>query len=244
VRTVFTIWWRDLKAVFVSPVAYVVMVVFLSITGWVFLQLIEGQTGALESLPVLLFKVMIFFWLPALTAVITMRTFAEEKRSGTIETLMTSPISESQIVLGKFMAAWSFLLVVTLPALSNLWLLVRVSPALEGIDIGAVAGGLVLFAVLGGMCIAVGMLASLCTRNQIVAFVTCFAAVLMSILAGEALAALPYVGGAGFESLLLSRHVVDFARGLVDMRPLVIYVTMTAWLLFLAVRLLEWSRWR
>ena len=243
-RCILTIWRRDLKAVFVSPVAYVVMVVFLSITGWVFLQLVEGHIGAMEPLPVLMFKVMVFFWLPALAAVITMRCFADEKRLGTIETLMTSPISDSQIVLGKFFAAWSFLLLVTLPALGNLWLLAWASPALESIDAGAVTGGVILYVLLSGMCVAAGLLASLCTKNQIVAFVSCFAVVLLAVLAGELLVTLPYAGGAGFEALVLSRQVVDFSRGLIDSRPLVIYVTATAWLLFLAVRLLEWSRWR
>lgn len=243
-KSILTIWWRDLKSVFVSPVAYVVMVVFLAFTAWVFLQLVEGHSGALESLSVLLFKVIVFFWLPALTAVITMRTFADEKRQGTIETLMTAPLSDSQIVLGKFLAAWTFLLLVSLPALADLWLLVKVSPALDSVDRGAVLGGVLLFLPLSGMCVAVGMLASLCTRNQIVAFVTCFSVVLLTILTGEALAALPYLGGMEVDSLLLSRQVVDFSRGLIDSRPLVVCVSMMVWFLFLAVRLLEWSRWR
>ena len=243
-RCVLTILWRDLKAVFVSPVAYVVMVVFLAVTGWVFLQMVEGHHGAMEPLPVLMFKVMVFFWLPALAAVITMRSFADEKRLGTIETLMTSPIADSQIVLGKFFAAWIFLLLITLPALLNLWLLAWISPVLDEIDSGAVAGGVMIYIILSGMCVSAGLLASLCTKNQIVAFITCFASVLLAILSGEALAAMPYWAGGNLDALVLSKQVVDFSRGIIDSRPLVIYASATVWLLFLNVRLLEWSRWR
>ena len=213
-RRFFAIWMRELMACFLSPVAYVTMVVFLSVSGWVYLQLVEGHVGSNHTLPELLFKVVIFFWLPILTTVVTMRLFAEEKRSGTLETLMTAPVTEAEAVLGKFAGAVTFVVFVAVPAVGAIFVLTLLSPALVRIDLGAVAGGSLLLVLMSSLCVSIGLLASLLTRNQIIAAICCFAGVLVPLLVGEVVAAMPLtpLGLAGFVSARM--HVVDFAFSL------------------------------
>lgn len=239
-----TIWRREMSACFLSSVAYVTMVVFLAAAGWVFLQLVEGHVGTTERLPVLLFKVITFFWLPILVTLITMRLFAEEKRSGTLEALMTAPVTELEVVLGKFAGALTFFLVVTLPAIACLYILAAMSPGISGVDNGAVLGGSLIVLLMGAFCTSIGLLMSLLTRNQIVAAVCCFCGVLIPLLTGHLVSLLPLGSENVLKYVSAEIHILDFARGSVDTRPIVLYLSGTAFMLFAAVRLLESRRWR
>jgi len=243
-RNFFTIWRRELSACFLSSVAYVTMVVFLTMSGWVFLQLVEGHVGSSERLSVLLFKVIIFFWMPILVTLITMRLFAEEKRSGTIETLMTSPVTEAEVVLGKYAGAIAFLLVVAVPAVSAIFILSLMSPGIGAVDLGAVMGGCLVLVLIAGFCTSIGLLLSLLTRNQIVAAVCCFCGALVPLLTGHLVSILPLGSESILEYVSADVHILDFARGSVDTRPIVLYVSGTAFMLFAAVRVLESRRWR
>lgn len=242
-RNFFAIWRREMGGCFLSPVAYVVMVVFLALSGLVFLQLVEGHVGAREAPTTLLFKVVMFFWLPALVAVIAMRLFAEEKRSGAIELLMTAPVTECEVVLGKYAGALAFALIVTLPAISYIFLLAFFSPAMESPDTGAIFGGILILLLVLSLCVSLGLLVSLMTRNQIVAAICCFCAVLCPLLAGQIVSVLPVNAGKLAEYIAANDHVASFARGSLDTRPIVLYVSGTAFVLFAAVRLLESRRW-
>jgi ABC-2 type transport system permease protein len=175
-----------------------------------------------------------------------MRLFAEERQVGTIEALMTAPVSEAEVVLGKYAGALTFALAVSLPALSSLFILAYLSPGLSvrQLDGGAIAGGVLILVLMAAACTAVGLLASLLTRNQIVAAVTCFAAILFPLVVGQmlALTSLMPVGLAAYVSA--DGHVLSFARGSIDTRPVVLYLSLTALLLFISVRVLESRRWR
>jgi ABC-2 type transport system permease protein len=243
-RTFLILWRRELAACFLSPVAYVTMVVFLSMAGWVFLQMVEGHAGSNQPLPELLYKVLVFFWLPILVTVITMRLFAEEKRSGALEVLMTAPVSESQVVWGKYAGAMSFLVVVALPVVAGLFILRAMSPGIAFIDVGSLlAGGLILL-LLSALAVSIGLLVSLMTRNQIVAAICCFCGVLLPLLAGYLVVMLPFGSRELAERLSAETHLLEFARGSIDTRPIVLYVSMTAFVLFAAVKGLESRRWK
>ena len=243
-RKLFTIWRREMTACFLSPVAYVTMVVFLAMSGWIFLQMVEGNVGTSELLPALLFKVIIFFWLPILVTVITMRLFAEEKRSGTIEALMTAPITETRVVLGKYFGALTFLLIVSVPAVASIFLLAFLSPGIDSVDIGAVLGGCLILFLVSGLCTSVGLFASLMTRNQIIAAICCFSGILLPLLAGHLISLLPVGSVEALEYISATTHVPDFARGSIDTRVIVPYLLGTAFVLFSAVRMLESRRWK
>ncbi len=243
-RNFLTLWARELSACFLSPVAYVLMVVFLAMASGTFLLEVTQAAVLNQPLTVALFEATVV-WLTILVTVVCMRLFAEEKRSGTLETLMTAPVTESQVVLGKFAGALTFLFVVTLPIVLTLLLLVAVSPSVRVTDLdpGALlAGGFILTLVVS-LLVAVGLLVSLLTRNQIIAGVCCFCAVWGVLLFGW-IVSLVSGGVAQVTAITVTDHIRDFARGTIDTRPVVLYVTGTALFLFASVRVLESRRWR
>ena len=237
------LWWREFAGCFLSPVAYVVTACYLMLAGATFLQAAERQSGLQESLEVLLFMAM-FFWMPLFVTAITMRLFAEEKRSGTLETLMTAPVTDVQVVMGKFAGAYAFLLLAAAPAVAGLAVVIVLSPSMAAWDGGALAGGAILFVSIGALCVSIGLLASLLTRNQIVAALVCFVAICTPFLLRAAMSNLPVGSERLIEYVSAEAHIMDFARGSLDTRPLVLYVSSTAFLLFASVKLLESRRWR
>jgi ABC-2 type transport system permease protein len=170
-----------------------------------------------------------------------MRSLAAERRSGTLETLLTAPISEAQVVLSKYLAAVAFYVALWLPTLLYPLLLSRYSD----IDSGPIASGYLGTLGIGMMFLAVGVFFSAISRNQIIA-------VLLSLTANLVLFLAPLfeVVSAGFEpdSLLsymnLWNHMEDFGRGIVDSRRLVYYGSVAAFALFCAVQVVQARRWK
>jgi len=242
-RNLFTIWRRELMACFLSPVAYITGVFFLAMTGGTFLLGVFSNTNRSESLPALLYG-SIVIWMTFLVTVISMRLFAEEKKSGTIETLLTAPVTDGEVILGKYAGALTFMLLVMLPAVSYIYILSAVGPGLGAVDTGAVVCGGVEVLLLGAMFMAEGLLVSLMTCNQIVAAICCFCAVWVTLLAGWILSVLPIGLGKVVSVFSVAVHIDDFARGSVDTRPIVLYVSVMLLLLFVATRLLESRRWK
>ncbi|NQU40198.1 MAG: ABC transporter permease [Lentisphaerae bacterium] len=243
-RNFLTLWARELAACFLSPVAYVLMVVFLAVTSATFVLEVVQNPVVDQPLTVSLCEAIVV-WLTILVTVVCMRLFAEEKRSGTLETLMTVPVTETQIVLGKYAGALSFLLLVTFPVVLTLLLLVVVSPVLQlsDIDGGALLSGGLILVMVSSLLVAVGLLVSLLTRNQIIAAICCFCAVWCVLLFGW-IVTLISGGGITATYVTVTDHIRDFSRGIVDTRPLVLYVAGSALSLFAAVRVLESRRWR
>jgi ABC-2 type transport system permease protein len=240
-----TIWRRELASCFLSPVAYVLMVVFLSVASGTFvLSMVRGE-DLVEPIPVVFYNAVLV-WLTILATVICMRLFAEEKRTGSLELLMTVPVTETEVVLGKFAGALSFLLLVIAPVFLTPFLLVGLSPGLvlSDIDPGGMASGAVALVLIAGLCTAVGLVVSLLTRNQIVAGIGCFCGVWLVLLLGWVLSMAPGAVNGLAEYLGVPDHLTAFAQGVVDTRPIVLYVSSTVWLLFVGVRVLESSRWR
>jgi ABC-2 type transport system permease protein len=238
----FAIWGRELKSHFVSSVAYVTMTVFLVMTGATFLLAVQNKVGSEEPLTAILF-VAVCFWMPILVTVVSMRLFAEEKRQGTLESLMTAPVGEWEVVLGKYAGALSVIVLAMTPALGNLLLLQAASPAIEKIDSGALLGVCLLLLLLTALCTSMGMLASLLTQNQIVAAMCCFAAVCLPFLAEPAAALLPIVPDAVVRYVALEQHLAECSQGLVSLQVLALYVSGIAFFIFASVRALEARQW-
>ncbi len=180
VRNTFEIFKRELKAYFTSALAYVVIVVFLLLAGF-FAFFIEAyyEVGQAEL------RRALFFWHPwlflFLVPAISMRLWADERREGTIELLLTLPITPTQAILGKFLAAWVFLgvaLLLTFPIVPTTayWLH-------GNLDGGIVFTGYLASFMIGGTYLSVGMLTSALTRNQVIAFVTSLAVCFVFIIA-------------------------------------------------------------
>lgn len=246
-RKVITIAQRELMAIFLSPIAYIVVAIFLLLNGYIFWLILNifnrpGEEGS--PFAIFLGSENIFAWIFLLLTApaITMRLFAEERRSGTIETLFTAPVAEYQAVLGKFLAGYLFYLCLWLPTVVYVIILRRFSSA----DLRPVATGYVGVALLGAMFVAVGEFTSTLSRNQIVAYMT-GAAALLGLFLGGLLLPIVLKGETAsqvLEYFNLYKHVQDFSQGIVDSRHVVYYLSVTAFALFLATRVIESRKWR
>ncbi|MDH4069041.1 MAG: ABC transporter permease [Ignavibacteria bacterium] len=232
---VYPIFRRELQSYFNSPVAYVVIVFFLAVVGWffsssLFLMNIASLATVFEVIP------WIFIgFIPA----ITMRLLAEEKKAGTIELLVTKPIRDVEIILGKFFAAWALLGATLLPTLIYL---VAVSSIGE-IDPGPVFAGYLGLFLMGGVYVSIGLFASSLTENQIVAFIVTLIAVLALFLIDKMLIFLPDTLSTTLEFLSVDYHFSSIARGVVDSRDILYFFSVIGFSLLLATVSLERRKW-
>lgn len=241
------LWRRELAAYFLSPTAYVVAIFFLLLMGlsfWLLVGvLIQGPSGV--SAMGELFG-SLFFWLAMLVTIplLTMRLFTEEKSLGTLETLMTAPVNDSTVVLAKYAGALTFFVILWIPTGLYPFLLRQFSSSPGIVDAGALCSAYFGTFLVGAFYISVGLLCSLLAANAMVAAMSAFAAIGITFFLGF----LAYVGRDetvrdAFERVSSIAHMLDFARGLVDTRAIVLYLSLTALMLFAAVRLLESRRW-
>ena len=166
-RNVLVLTRREIASCFVSPVAYVAIGLFLVMSGF-FFALGDFQPGAPAQMRSIFEKMMIIliFVLP----ILAMRSLAEEFRTGTIETLMTAPVTDVEVVVGKFLGCWAVYLVMLAPTLLYVVLLAAFGEP----DYGPIASGYLGLALLGALYIAVGIFASSMTGNQVIAAVVAF----------------------------------------------------------------------
>lgn len=242
------LWQRELASYFRTSIAYVVGVFFLAITGFSFwmlaAQLAQGATdGDMTST---LFGSP-WFWLAMLivTPLLTMRLFAEERRMGTLEMLLTAPVTPAEVVLAKFAGAYSAFLVLWIPTLAYAAILKSCGAQLPPIDWGPVAAGYFGTALVGAFFLAVGVLCSLLTRHQMVAAMACLAVLGLLLTAGL----LPFYSHAPqiremARTLSAPLHMLDFSAGIVDTRAVAWYASATVLLLFVSIQVLEARRLR
>ncbi|MGD2114350.1 MAG: ABC transporter permease [Acidobacteriota bacterium] len=237
---------RELRAYFYSPLAYVVLFFLLVVNGLVFALILSFLNDPLQpgGRPLdLFFGGTLYFWLVMLFVppVLTMRLLAEERRSGSIEVLMTAPVTEGQVVTGKYLAALLFYVFLWLPTLSY----AGIVAAGSDIDWGTVASGYLGILLVGALFLAAGVFASAMTSNQIIAAVMSFA-ILLGLLA---IWPLEYLVNAPelkevLAYLSIPQHMEELARGVVDTRRLVLYGSGTLFFLILTARALEARKWR
>lgn len=238
-RNIATMTQRELGAYFLSPIAYAVSAVFLFATGLAFGlgTFRNGAEASLRSLFEFWMMLILVFVLPMLC----MRLLSEEFRSGSIESLMTAPISEMEVVLGKFFGAFAFYLVL-LVALLLYPLLLSLFGPVDGWLLLCNYLGLLL---IGALYISVGLFFSACTKHQIVAVLLTFAVLALTTFASHGLA--QNVEGwtrAVLQHLSIRTHFFDFVRGMVDTNHVVFFLTTTGLFLFLTVKRVEMRRWQ
>ncbi|MBC8207411.1 MAG: ABC transporter permease [Kiritimatiellales bacterium] len=232
-RSFFALWRREFAALFLSPIAYVMLMFFLLVTGCGFYWLVkENQelTHSIQGLMVVIWSCMLIV-LP----VLTMRTFAEERKSGTFETLMTAPVNDTTVVLSKFAGVLSFFLLMCAPTALYLVIIGWIAPETIGIlDAGSVLGGYLSVALIASAFIALGILASALTSNQIIAAISTFAIMSILFFGGlfePHLSKTPLVREVG-GYLSSALHLMEAARGVFDTRSLVLYLSTTVFFLF------------
>lgn len=226
-HAVWTITRRELRAFFDSPAAYIVLTVFLVLAGWFFASaLFLDNVASLRSM----FDVVPFLFLFFIPAV-TMSTVAEERRSGTLELLLTMPVRDVHVVLGKLAAVVIFLTIAV-----GLTLVYALTLSLLGdLDFGATVGGylgLFLLALSGG---AIGILASSLTRNQIVAFVLGFGILFVLFLLDKVTAFVPGWSAGVVQYLGIDYHYQNLLRGVIDSRDVLYYLSLTAFSVLLTM---------
>ena len=225
---------REWRAYFFSPLAYVMLAAFLFLNGFIFWRIVVilSEPGAVREGVLRILFSNSFFWFYTLFVVpiIAMRLFPEERKSGTIEVLLTSPVSEATVVLGKFVGALGFYLTLWAPSV----LFVAILRANTTVDLGAAAGGYVGVALLGAYFLAIGTFASTLTKNQIIAAVIAFGMLIPVFSTGLFQSGYDPARENIVNYLNLWEHMDEFSRGVVDTRRIVYYVSGTLLFLFLA----------
>ena len=233
------IWWRDLRAALSGTAGYGMLAGFLALTGWSFAELLRRNEGGFASAQAI-WGMAVAPWLPALAAAATMRLFAEERQTGTLETLLTAPVRAYDVVLGKFSAALSLVCTGIFLSLLQVHILRHVAPRMDGeFSIAGMISATVLLFLQAAAWTAIGTFASLMARQQAAAGV-------LTVLCIGA----PYAAYAGLLAWMPRMRqsvwqwpplgdVADAATGLFALAPLVLYISVTWCVLFICVRLVE-----
>ena len=253
VRNVLAIAGKELRGYFASPMGYIIIGLFALLFGaffWVYLNGFAEQSqrmamggggninvnewlsrGVLHNV-----AIIILFIMP----MVTMRTYAEEKRSGTIELLLTSPITDLQIILGKFLGAMGLFCAMLLVTAVDIAILFRLgNPELKPVLTGYL--GLVL---LGGCFLSVGLLISSLTKNQLVAGGLTFAVFLLLWIINWFADSVGPTGRTIVSFLSITEHLDDFTKGVIDTKHIVYYLSFITFGLFLTMRSVDTERWR
>lgn len=227
---------RELYAYFGSPVAYVVTAAFLAVAGYFFsLILFFSREATLRYWASNLVIILLF-----VAPLLTMRLLAEERRTGTIELLLTAPVRDWELVAGKFLGGLGLLLAMLL--LTGIYPLILVR--FGNPDLGPMVGAYLALLLLGSTLLAAGLFTSSLTQNQVIAAVLGIGLLLVVFLLD---AAGNFVGGAAgrvIGQLAVSTHFADMARGVIDSRDVLYFLSATALFLFLTTRVVEVQRWR
>lgn len=229
-KLIWIITRRELSSFFNSLIAYVMLVLFLGFSGfftWLYGSdiFLIGQASLRSFFSIAYWT--LFFFIPALT----MRLLSEEKRSGTIELLLTKPISDRQVVVGKFL---STLILIALALVLTLPYVITVS-SIGNLDSGGVICGYFGLLLMSGVYISIGVFASSITNNQIIAFLTAlfiglFFHIIFNVLAGSFTGLLSEI----FNALSLSSHFESISRGVIDTKDLIYFLSLMVLGLFLS----------
>ena len=248
-RAYWTLIRRELAGYFLSLGGYIIIAAALFMMGLSFVVILTNLQGPTPMPVTELFYLTQFFWLILLltTPAITMRLFALEKFSGTFETLMTTPVSDFQVVAAKFTSALIFYAVMWLPLLGCLLVVRRYTNDTAALDGGVVASTFLGILLLGGLFVSLGCCASAITRSQVIAGIISLVMGVSVYLVGYLASKLPAQDN--WQAQVLScfdlfDRMHDFTRGVVDTRPVVLLVSLTVFFLFLTLRAVESRRWK
>lgn len=219
---------RELKSYFTGPIAYIVTALFLIISGILFFSTFFMQKRAELRQFFSILPILLSFFIPALT----MRLFSEEKRSGSFETLMTLPVTEVDVVMGKFLASFLGTLVMLCPTI-----IYAITAAICGSpDAGPIIGGYIGAIFLCASFTSIGLYASSITKNQIIAFFVGFVICIFLTMLDSFLVLLPGSVVNFFSYLCANVHFTSISKGIIDTRDIVYFISVTVLFLVMTVR--------
>ncbi len=242
----FTLFKKEINGFLNSLIGYIVIVVFLLMTGlflWVFpmqFNILDFGYANLDGL-FILGPFVFLFLIPA----ITMRSFADEKKSGTLELLMTQPLTDLQIILAKFFAGFVLVIISLIPTLVYFFSVYKLGMPQGNLDTGSIWGSYTGLMFLGMSFVAVGIFSSSLTDNQVVAFVISLILCFFLYLGFDFIYSFILSGKTGLmvQGLGLNAHYSSMSRGVIDTRDLIYFVSVTALFVFLTKLSLESRKW-
>jgi ABC-2 type transport system permease protein len=259
-KGMYAVYRKEIGHYFVSPVAYIIVAVFLILTAYFFNRLMvliiqesfqasleEAQFGGGQAFDVPSLVMRNFFGVLStlllfLTPMLTMSVYAEERRRGTMELLMTSPVTDLEIVLGKFFASLTLLVIMLLPtAIGFAYMLRHAEPTAPWRVLGSEYLGVLL---LGAALLALGSFFSSVTESQLIAAMLSFGAILLLWVLDFGSQAGSSAWASGLEYLSVFRHYDDFTRGIIDTSNMIFYLSFIFLGVFLTVRSVDSMRWR
>jgi len=237
-KNVYHIARRELGSYFVSPIAYVVIAIYLAVVGGLFGFILYFSREA--TLRYVFMHGVVILFTVLITQVLTMRLLSDEQRQGTLELLLTSPVRDWEVVLGKYLASLAVLAVMILLTGYFPVLLMRLGQP----DVAVMASGYLGYFLMGASLLAIGVFASSLTQNQVVAAIVGIGITLLLWLSS----ALEEIVGETLKSVVtylpIFDHYVDMARGIIDTKDIIYYLTVIALFLFFSARVVESRRWR
>ena len=243
----FALFKKEINSFFGSLTGYIVILVFLCFTGlitWVFpgsdFNILENGYATLDSL-FILGPWLFMFLIPA----VTMRMFAEEQRSGTIELLLTKPLTDFQIVVAKYWSAFLLVICALLPTLVYFFSIYFLSTPVGNIDIAGIAGSYIGLLFLCSSFVSIGLFSSVLTGNPIVSFIMAVILSFFFYTGFEFLSSL--IKNSNLSNILsligINSHYTSLSRGIIDSRDLVYFISLTLLFLFLSRFILEKRKW-
>jgi ABC-2 type transport system permease protein len=239
---IWVLFWRELSSYFATPIAYVFIIIFLFLTG-IFTFYLGNffERGQADLLPFFSFHPWLYlFLIPALA----MRLWAEERKSGTIELLLTLPITITEAVLGKFLAVWAFT-AITLFLTFPMWISVNY---LGNPDNAVILAGYIGSLLMAGAFLAIGACMSALTKNQVIAFIITVVVCLTFILSGFPLVLDFFSGWAPqiivetISSFSFLTHFNAISKGVIDVRDIIYFFSLIIFWLFLTAILIEMKK--
>jgi ABC-2 type transport system permease protein len=247
VKHFFTILSHEIRMLLVSPSTYIAAFSFLGLMGFIFTSILEEYSKAQEAVPpATAFFSVYFFPVIFMVPLLTMKSLAEERRLGTIETLLTTPVTTTEVVLGKYAAAYVLYMAFWASTGGLFYILQHFADDSRLIDPGPIVGGYLFIAVSGMFFVAIGVFTSSLSRNQAVAGILCVTA-LVGVIFGsrylgsaawldrESLA--PFKAAVGYSQIW--EHLQDFSSGVVDARELLFYASGTVLALIFSILSVE-----
>jgi ABC-2 type transport system permease protein len=249
-RKFYTLLSREVRSYFYSPIAYIVLVFFLFVSGVDFsfqLSFMNQRPMQISVEEMFFNNVLFWFAFVLIFPLITMRLFAEEFKLGTIEPLMTAPIRDWHVVLAKFFGALVFYVILWVPTLIYFWIFQAVTHQSAANSTGAYLGAYLMLLLLGMFYLSIGCLASVVTKNQIVAAVISFCAITLHFFSGLISFVVQDISSTtrqllGYFSAI--EQMGTLSRGQIDTRPMVLYVCMTIVMLTLTYQAFQSRKWR
>ena len=233
----FNIAWKEIKAYFGAPAAYVVGAMFLALTGVFFVADITAPFAEADARGIVDWA---SFFIIFLAPLLTMRLLAEEQKLGTLELLLTAPVRDWEVALGKYLASFLILAAIVSATLYYVALLY----AFGDPDTGPILSGYLGLLLYGAAALAIGLLGSSLSSNQIVSAVVGIAVLLMLSYVDRISGLVEGIVRQIVEGMSMNSHIVDFTRGVIDLSSVVYFLSLAAVFIFLTIRSLETRRWR